>query len=74
MPPGTLPETAVPSKRKQVNVRVDAEAEELMNQLLVAVSARIGLEVSQSDLFRLGLLALKKEYLPAEQPKKPKGK
>jgi hypothetical protein len=53
----------VPSARKQLNVRTDAETEELMLRLIPVVSAAIGLKVNQSDLFRLGLAALKKQYL-----------
>lgn len=54
----------MPSTRKQINVRVDDETEELMRALVPAVSAAIGLSIGQSDLFRLGLLELKKKYLP----------
>ena len=54
----------MPSDRKQINVRADSETEELMNRLIPVVSAAIGLKVNQSDLFRLGLVALKKQYLP----------
>ena len=57
----------MPSDRKQINVRADAETEELMNRLIPAVSAAIGLKVNQSDLFRLGLIALRKQYLPEDE-------
>lgn len=68
----------MPSTRKQINVRVDDETEELMRQLAPAVSAAIGLSIGQSDLFRLGLLELKKKYLseppldvvPVKKPRK----
>ena len=53
----------MPSDRKQVNVRVDGETEDLMQRLIPAVSAAIGLPISQSDLFRLGLLELERKYL-----------
>jgi hypothetical protein len=75
MAPGnTLPESTVPSDRKQLNIRMDAETEERVNRLLAAVSAAIGLKVSQSDLFRLGMIELEKKYLPNEPEKKRKGK
>lgn len=54
----------MPSDRKQVNVRVDEATAELMARLIPAVSAAIGLAVSQSDLFRLGLLELEKKFAP----------
>lgn len=55
----------MPSDRKQINVRVDAETEELIPRLLRSVSAGVGLPVNQSDLFRLGLHELAKKYPPA---------
>ena len=58
------PETDVPSDRKQLNIRMDPETEALVAQLLPAVSAVIGLKLSQSDLFRLGMLELQRKYLP----------
>jgi hypothetical protein len=74
MPPGTLPESAtMPSDRKQLNVRMDAETAERVNRLLVSVSASFGIPVSQSDLFRLGMIELEKRFPPVDQPKK-KGK
>lgn len=57
----------MPSDRKQINVRVDEQTEALLKALLPAVSADIGLELTQSDLFRLGLLELRKKYLPDYQ-------
>lgn len=77
----------MPSDRKQINVRVDDEAAELMSRLIPVMSEAIGLPISQSDLFRLGLVELKKKYLEgkpaltqleeqpaAKTPGKPKGK
>ena len=64
----------MPSDRKQLNIRMDAETEERVARLLASVSAAIGLKVSQSDLFRLGMIELEKKFPPvAEEPKK-KGK
>jgi hypothetical protein len=62
---------AMPTDRKQINVRVDAETEALMIRLIPVVSAAIGLKVNQSDLFRLGLVALRKQYLPDDEDEKP---
>jgi hypothetical protein len=59
----------MPSVRKQINVRADAETEALMIRLIPVISAAIGLKVNQSDLFRLGLIALRKQYLPNEDEK-----
>lgn len=58
----------MPSDRKQVNVRVDAATEDLMARLLPVVSAAIGIAVSQSDLFRLGLIELEKKFAPPPAP------
>jgi hypothetical protein len=56
------------SDRKQINVRVNDDTRALIEQLVPAVSAAIGLEVTFSDLFRLGLLELKGKYLSAAKP------
>lgn len=68
----------MPSKRKQINVRVDEATETLIAQLQPAVTAAIGLDVSLSDLIRLGMQELARKYLPAgdppSAPDKPKGK
>ena len=61
--------SVMPSDRKQLNIRLDAETEERMERLLLAVSASLGLKVSQSDLFRLGMIELEKKY-PTEPMKK----
>ena len=74
MPPGTLPESAVGSTRKQLNIRMDAETEERVARLLLSVAAAYGIPVSQSDLFRLGMIELEKKFPPPEPAKKPKGK
>lgn len=73
----------MPSDRKQINVRVDEETEGLIRELLPVVSAAVGLSLSQSDLFRLGLVELRRKYAagqnppdpPVEKPaRKPRGK
>lgn len=57
------PEKGVPSDRKQLNVRMDAKTEALVAELLPVAETVTGLAVSQSDLFRLALQALRREYV-----------
>lgn len=56
----------MPSNRKQINVRLDPETELRLASLIPRVSAALGLNVSQSDLFRLGLIELDKKFPPDE--------
>jgi len=49
--------------RTQLNVRYDADTGERVAKLLPAVSAALGLVVSQSDLFRLGMIELEKKFI-----------
>jgi hypothetical protein len=68
MPAGTKspPEKReVPSDRKQLNIRMDPETEALVAELLPLAKAVTGLNVSQSDLFRLAIQALRREYVVA---------
>ncbi len=60
--------------RKQLNVRIDAEMESLFAELIPLASAATGLKVSQSDVVRLALQALAREYRAKEEAagKKPK--
>jgi hypothetical protein len=51
--------------RKQLNIRVDDETEARVRRLLSSVRAALGLPVSQSDLFRLGMIELEKKFPPA---------
>ena len=55
----------MPSDRKQINMRVDGETEELLRGLVASCSAAIGLALSQSDVVRLALQELAKKYPPA---------
>lgn len=69
----------MPSDRKQLNVRLDRDTENLLNALQPVVSQAIGLRVSQADLFRLGLIELRKRYMlgaeiPEPVPKPKRGK
>lgn len=52
----------MPSKLKQINVRADDAMVELESRVRAAASAAIGLEMSQSDVYRLGLNELAKKY------------
>lgn len=58
-------------KRKQINVRVDDESEARLNRLVDTASAALGLNLSQSDVIRLALIALEEKY--AADTKKPSG-
>lgn len=67
----------MPSKRPQLNIRLDPETEARVARLLPVARARTHLAVSQSDLFRLAMIALEEEYVRAGDlpaPKKKKGK
>ncbi len=64
--------TTMPSKRKQLNVRLDLETEKLVSELLPVMRKAIGLELSQSDLFRLGMIELRKKYAAEIEEKKSK--
>ena len=66
----------MPSKLPQLNVRMDPETEALVKRLIPAITEAIGLKVTQSDLFRLGVQELRKKYLTDEPDPKPlkKGK
>jgi hypothetical protein len=58
----------MPSDRKQINFRVDDETDALVRALIPVVSDAVGLKLSQSDLLRLGLVELRKKYMPAGEP------
>ena len=61
----------MPSKRKQINVRSDVETEQRVRRLLPLVKQAIGLEVTVSDLFRLGMIELERKYDGDRTKKKP---
>ena len=52
----------MPSKRKQLNVRADEETEQRVERLLPLVSKTLGVQVSRSDLFRLGMIELERKF------------
>lgn len=69
------PEKDVPSDRKQLNIRLDPKTEAMVAELMPAAEAVTGLAVSQSDLFRLAVQALREKYVAAgviREAKKPK--
>lgn len=61
----------MPSDRRQINVRVDEQTEALLGRLIVEAGRRTGLDVSQSDVFRLALQALAREYAQAASTEPP---
>ena len=64
----------MPSKLPQLNVRLDPDTEETVKRLIPAITSALGLKVSQSDLFRLGVQELRKKYLADEPEVKPQKK
>ncbi len=54
----------MPSDRKQINVRVDEEIELLLPALCRAVGEALGLTITNTDLFRMGVNELRRKYLP----------
>lgn len=54
---------AMPSKRPQWNVRLDPETEERIPRLKAAASSLTKLEVGDSKLVRLAMIALEEEYI-----------
>jgi hypothetical protein len=63
----------VPSKRKQINVRVDPETEQRIQRLLPIIKETTGLEITVSDLVRLGMIELERKHLGEGRPRKRKG-
>lgn len=63
----------MPSDRKQMNVRLDDEMKALFEQLLPLASEATGLAVSQSDVVRLALKSLAREYKAKAAAEKKKG-
>ena len=60
----------MPSKRRQINVRADAETEARIQRLLPIVKESLGLDVTVSDLFRLGMIELEKRFGKPQKRKK----
>ena len=58
------------SDRKQLNIRLDEETEQLLGELRPLAEQATGLKVSQADVIRLALRALAREYAAAGGKKK----
>jgi hypothetical protein len=54
----------MPSKRKQVNIRLSPQTELRLEQLVAALQAEWGIEVTHSDVLVAGMAELAKRYLP----------
>lgn len=57
-------------RRKQLNVRLDEDSETRLARLIPVVSGAIGLNLSQSDIVRLALIALEEKHTRKAEPKK----
>lgn len=60
----------MPSDRRQINVRADAETAAEFDRLLRAVPAALGVPVSQATLIKLAVAELGRKY-PGEPKRKP---
>jgi hypothetical protein len=60
-------------KRKQLNVRLDDESAERLDRLIPVVSKVVGLNLSQSAIVRLALIALEEKHVPTTSAKAKKG-
>ena len=60
----------MPSKRAQLNVRMDDATKAEFERLQKDLSEKLGLELSQADVIKLAIRALSRENPPA--PKKAK--
>jgi hypothetical protein len=66
--PDSEAEMATP-KRKQLNVRLDEESADRLDRLIPVVSKVVGLNLSQSDIIRLALLALEEKHAAKDTKK-----
>lgn len=60
----------MPSKKRQLNIRLDDDDEDRLARLVPLVSAALGLKLSQSDIVRLAFIALEEKHTPKEPTKK----
>jgi hypothetical protein len=54
----------MPSKVRQVNIRPDADTLALLDRVRQSASAAVGIPLSMTAIFRLGLLELERKYPP----------
>lgn len=64
----------MPSKKRQINIRMDDEGFDLLASLVERMKEKLGIEVSQSDAVRAGLCLLDREYPKPQQEKAKRGK
>lgn len=57
----------MPSKRAQLNVRMDDQTKAEFDRLQIDLSEKLGLELSQADVIRLAVRALAKENPPEKK-------
>lgn len=57
----------MPSKRKQLNIRLSEENEQRLESLVVRIRAALGINVSKSDVIQAGLVELEKKYPPTPE-------
>lgn len=60
----------MPSKRKQLNVRLSEEGEARLESLVERVRAALGIDVSKADVIQAALVELEKKYPPPIPPKR----
>jgi hypothetical protein len=54
----------MPSKKRQINVRLTPEADERLAQLLISLKAATGIDVTITDVITVALAELEKRYPP----------
>jgi Arc/MetJ-type ribon-helix-helix transcriptional regulator len=64
----------MPSRRRQLNVRLSEEGEDRLRGLVERMRAALGITVSQSDVVQAALVELEKRYPPAEVETPKKGR
>lgn len=61
----------MPSKRKQLNVRLSDDSELRLEELVLRMRAALGIEVSKSDVIHAALVELEKRYPPIAERSSP---
>jgi predicted DNA-binding protein len=60
----------MPSKRKQLNIRLSVETEARLAGLVERMSETTGLDVSQAGVIQAALIELEKRYPPRREAKR----